>query len=389
MVDGLIQLIPAANALESPMVNSTDAITEMPLTAADDPIHDESEETDDIPQVRYDITSFGVDFDVVGLVRRLEQDDILIPKWQRSYIWNIKLASSFVESLLLGLPVPGVFIGTDPDSEQLYVIDGQQRLKTLQYFYRGEFPGSGRTPRAFNLIGVQSQFDGISYDSLDLPSRRRLDNSLIHATVVRQDSPPDDDTSMYQIFKRLNTGGRVVNPQEIRCAIYQGGLIQMTRNLNDYSEWRNIVGRRSTRLKDQEMILRFMAMWHQGSRYTKSMAEFLNTFTQSHRNPDDQWLSDMETLFKCTIKVFAESKGREAFRFGKGRSVNAALFDSMAVGMARRITKSGVPNEDRTRRVHDALIVDEEYLQYVTQGTATETAVTQRMRIATHAFADA
>lgn len=371
------------------MTNPAEQIDETQLVSTDDPIHDETEETDETPQVRYDITSFGVDFDVAGIVRRLGQEDILIPEWQRSYIWNIKLASSFVESLLLGLPVPGVFIGTDPDSEQLYVIDGQQRLKTLQYFYRGEFPGSGTTYRAFNLVGVQSQFDGTSYDSLDVPSRRRLDNSLIHATVVRQDSPPDDDTSMYQIFKRLNTGGRVVNPQEIRCAIYQGGLIQAIRALNDYPEWRNIVGRPSTRLKDQEMILRFMAMWHQGHRYTKSMAEFLNIFTQGHRNPDDVWLSEMKTLFKCTIKIFAESKGREAFRFGRGRTVNAALFDSMAVGLARRITESGAPEEDRIRKVHNALIVDNEYLQYVTQGTATETAVTQRMRIATDAFADA
>ena len=125
-----------------------------------------------------DSTSFGVDFDVAGIVRRLDQEDILIPEWQRSYIWNIKLASSFVESLLLSLPVPGVFIGTDPDSEQLYVIDGQQRLKTLQYFYRGEFLGSGRTFRAFNLLGVQSQFDGASYDSLDVPSRRTATRSL-------------------------------------------------------------------------------------------------------------------------------------------------------------------------------------------------------------------
>ena len=371
------------------MINSTEEINESLLTVSDEPIHDEAEETDETPQVRYDITSFGVDFDVAGLVRRLDQEDILIPEWQRSYLWNIRLASSFVESLLLGLPVPGVFIGTDPDSEQLYVIDGQQRLKTLQYFYRGEFPGTGRTPRSFSLVGVHSQFDGISYDSLDIPSRRRLDNSLLHATVVRQDSPPNDDTSMYQIFKRLNTGGRVVNPQEIRCAIYQGGLIQKVRELNDYSKWRNIVGRPSTRLKDQEMILRFMAMWHHGHKYTKSMAEFLNVFTQAHRNPEDLWLSEMETLFKRTIKVFAESKGREAFRFGKGRTVNAALFDSMAVGLARKITESGALGKDRIRKVHDALIEDEDYLQYVTQGTATETAVTQRMRIATDAFSDA
>ena len=372
--------------MNQPLEESMDT---QPLPADDGLFDDESIKDDFVPQVRHDITSFGVDFDVSGVVRRLEEEDILIPEWQRSYIWNLKMASGFVESLLLGLPVPGVFLGAYPDSGQFYVIDGQQRLKTLQYFYTGEFPsGSGRT-RPFRLTGVREQFEGVHYEDLAPTDRRRFGNSLIHATVVRQDSPPDDDTSMYQIFKRLNTGGRVVNPQEIRCAIYQGKLIQSIRDLNDFPEWRSIVGRPSSRLKDQEMILRFMAMWHKGDRYVASMAEFLNTFTQANRDPDYDWLSDTSAIFKQTVMAFNKSKGRDAFRFGSGRSINAALFDSMAVGLARRISASDVPEKDRVSSVHDALIVNEEYLQHVEQGTATQTAVKERLRIATDAFANA
>ena len=76
-------------------------------------IEDENEIEEVVPNLRYDITSYGVDFDVEGLVRRLNRGEILIPEWQRAYVWSHRQASSFVESLLLGLPVPGVFLAQD------------------------------------------------------------------------------------------------------------------------------------------------------------------------------------------------------------------------------------------------------------------------------------
>ena len=106
-------------------------------------IEDEDEIEELVPHLRYDITSYGIDFDVEGLVRRLNRGEILIPDWQRAYVWSHRQASSFVESLLLGLPVPGVFLARDYASGKFFVIDGQQRLETLQYFYKGETSGPG------------------------------------------------------------------------------------------------------------------------------------------------------------------------------------------------------------------------------------------------------
>ena len=221
----------------------------------DDKIEDESDKDDTVPPLRYDISSFGVDFDVEGVVRRVQRNEIFIPEWERSYVWNIRQASSFVESLLLGLPVPGIFLGRDTESGKLYVIDGQQRLKTLTYFFEQKFnpQGDAKKGRVFKLNRVHERFDGRTYDSLDERDRYNLNNSIIHATVVRQDDPPEDDTSMYEIFRRLNTGGLELHPQEIRCAIYQGELIEMVKSLNDYDQWRVIAGQPHRRLKDQEL----------------------------------------------------------------------------------------------------------------------------------------
>ncbi|MDE2742669.1 MAG: DUF262 domain-containing protein [Gemmatimonadota bacterium] len=367
----------------SPLIGQTDL-------NVDDDIIDDSEKDDSAPQVRYDITSYGVDFDVEGIVRRLDDGDIVIPEWQRSFIWTLRTASSFIESLLLGLPVPGVFLGKDPASRKLYVIDGQQRLKTLQYFYNSKFPKTDGSHQNFVLQNVSDRFEGLCFSSLDDADRRDLNNSLIHATVVRQDTPPGDDTSMYQIFSRLNTGGRVVNPHEIRCAIYQGDLIDNIKKLNELTEWRRILGKPSQRLKDQEMILRFMALWHAGDEYKKSMAEFLNVFTQRNRTPDKAWLNDIAGLFKQTVTAFAEAKGREAFRLHKARAVNAAVLDSMMVGLAKRIVyRDNQPTSSEIGNTHDSLTENQEYLDSVTQGTSDESSVRIRLQVATAAFADA
>ncbi len=114
--------------------------------------------------VEYSISSYGADYPVDGLVKRINNRSIYIPKFQRSYVWNIYRASRFIESLLLGLPVPAIFLYKETDSNRLLVIDGQQRLRTLQYFYNGSFEPTERT---FKLPkGVQNRFQGATYKTL-------------------------------------------------------------------------------------------------------------------------------------------------------------------------------------------------------------------------------
>ena len=351
----------------------------------DDSIEDETEQDEEAPSANYDITSYGADFDVFGLVRRLENGSIVVPVWQRSYIWSAAVASSFVESLLVGLPVPGVFLGVDPTSKAHYIIDGQQRLRTLEYFRNGKFPNG----RDFKLRQVSPELEGATYESLSNENQRVFDDALIHATIVRQDQPPHDDTSMCEVFRRLNTGGRVVTPQEIRCAVYRGPLIDCLKRLNDDSAWRRVLGRHSPRLKDEEMILRFFAMWHSSDQYRKPMSEFLDVFTLQNQHAQNTWLDEMSTLFRTTIAAFADAKEKEAFRLGGSRSANAATLDSMMVGLARRMVDGSPPGREVVGAAHDALVADRTYVGLVTSRTSDETAVVGRLDAATTKFRDA
>ena len=128
----------------------------------------EIESDDEAPLVHYDITSYGIDFDVEGLVKRIGRGTILLPEFQRNYVWTLPEASRFIESLLLGLPVPGIFLAHDTESGKMYVIDGQQRLLSLQFFLSGYFKPKKDAPsnRVFRLTGVQKQFNGLLFSEL-------------------------------------------------------------------------------------------------------------------------------------------------------------------------------------------------------------------------------
>ena len=248
----------------------------------DEAVLDETETDLTVAPVHYEITSYGADIDAEGFVNRLRRGDVYIPPYQRGYVWTQREASRFIESPLLGLPVPGVFLAREHESKRLLVIDGQQRLKTLQFFFDGFFnPLEDATrKRVFDLQGVQEQFVGKTYESLEDDDRITLNDSVIHAIIVKQDSPEGEHSSIYHIFERLNRSGRKLSPQQIRVAIYRGSIIDMLHDMNEYEPWRAIVGGRSKTLKDEELILRFFAFFYFGTSYTRPMKEFLNDATE-------------------------------------------------------------------------------------------------------------
>ncbi|MCI0487008.1 MAG: DUF262 domain-containing protein [Blastocatellia bacterium] len=349
---------------------------------------DEASQDDTVVPERYDISSYGADYDVDGLVRRLDRGDIFIPSFQRDYVWKIQEASRFIESLLLGLPVPGVFLAKEPESNKLLVIDGQQRLKTLQFFYKGIFDPrpEDKTHRVFALTKVQSNFEELTYDALDERDRLKLDNSIIHATVVKQDSPKDDDTSIYHIFERLNSTGRKLYPQEIRTAVYHGPFIDLIKQLNDYPAWRQIYGKKNKRLKDQELILRFLALYFDFEHYEKPMTEFLNKFTKKHRFAGKRFLPEATKVFTDTINVALDLEINTIFR--PERAINAAVFDSVMVGLAKRISRGPIENPERIVETYLGLLKDREYAAAVFQATSDVEKVLTRISKAIEAFAD-
>jgi len=357
---------------------------------ASETVDDEADQDSDsaVVPLQYDISSYGADYDVEGLVKRLNRGDILIPSFQRNYVWNQQEASRFIESLLLGLPVPGVFMARERDSNKLLVIDGQQRLKTLQFFYNGYFnPQENEdTRRIFKLVKVNLAFEGQTYEELKPEDKVRLNDSIIHTIVIKQETPADEDTSIYHVFDRLNSYGRRLTPQEIRTALDHGPLIELLKTLNDHAGWRAVYGTRNPTLKDQELILRFFALYFDGGSYEAPMNEFLNKFSAKYRKADQAFLDRCAVLFIGSIDSIVGSVGERAFRLV--RTINAAVFDSVMVGLARRLDRTPSPSTDAIKSAYEDLLADEEYQRLVSRATANERNLEARISLASSAFAD-
>lgn len=345
----------------------------------------------EVMAVSYDITSYGADYPVDGLVKRLNQGDIVVPSFdplyeesdeihgfQRRFVWSRPQMDKFIESLLLGLPVPGVFLVRDNDNK-LLVLDGQQRLRTLQAFYRGLHDG-----RQYTLKHVQEPFRGQGYEDLDDEARRRLDDSIIHATVLRQELPAGSQDAVYSIFERLNTGGSPLQPQEIRIALYHGPFLQLINQLNDNADWRELYGPMSSRFKDQELVLRVLALFEQGNQYRRPVKGFLNWYLRQHRTRTPSDAADLVDTFEQACAVIHRDIGTRAFR--PVRPINAAVLDSVMVGMMKRIAQ-GRPLSGSVDAAYDGLLDDEEYVAATTSSTAAEDSVAKRLQLATDAFA--
>lgn len=335
---------------------------------------------DEVLEFTYSILSYGADYPVDSLVSRLRSLKIRTPSFQRDFVWSEGKASRFIESLLLGLPVPGIFLSKDIDSADMLVIDGQQRLKSLLFFYNGII-----REKVFKLKDVHPKFEGKTYKELKAEDRQRLDDSIIHATIVKQDEPSEDNSSIYLIFERLNTGGMLLQPQEIRSAIYQGEFADLLKHLNDYPAWRELYGNRSTRLKDQEFILRFFAMYFFRDKYKKPLKGFLNEYMAENRDLKLNGAEQLTKIFTKTVNFVTSNLGKSAFR--PMGIMNAGVFDSMMVGIASMLSVDAKPPKKQVFiEAYSNLLNNKEYLLATTDATSDERVVEKRMNIAIETF---
>jgi len=335
----------------------------------------ESEIQDERSEVAlYKIIPYPADFTLQGLHEKWKENKIVIPEFQRHFVWNVYQASRLIESFLLGLPVPGIFLYKEPKTGNLVVIDGQQRLRSVFSFFEGEMHGSGLP---FRLREVRANWEGKLFTELKPVEQERLNDSVLRATIVEQ-LDPKDNSSIFHIFERLNTGGTSLRPQEVRNCIYSGRFNDMLHKLNDESKWRQIIGsdQPDRRMRDMELILRFLALAYQADDYQKPMKNFLSDFMKKHRDDSPKQLGEFERIFVGTVKQVIDSLGKKPFHIWIG--LNAAVFDSVMVAFA--LNKTELPHN--TKRRYKRLLEDEVYQVSILSSTTDEEVLRRRLEIA-------
>lgn len=346
---------------------------------------DEQDELIEAEAIAATIRYTAQDFDVNGLVRRLKSDDIMVPSFghlneriksagfQRGFVWTRPQMDRFVESLLLGYPIPGIFLVRQQDRTYL-VLDGQQRLRTLADFVDGIHDG-----KEFSLKNAAKSLQDLTYKKLSDEQRRQFDDTFIQATIVSPDGTEESLEAVYQIFERLNSGGTPLTSHEIRVALFAGSFIDYLERLNSLPNWREIYGKRSPRLRDQELILRIIALYIDSDSYRRPQKVFLNRIALKYRErlPDP----DVERLFtECVLLL--KKNGRQVVRL-QGSQVTAAYTEALFVGLMRRLKSEKPVSESKLIDALASLRQSDRLVAASSRSTADEENVRLRLDIAT------
>lgn len=332
-------------------------------------------ETDDAEQdvSRYKIASYPADYTLQGLYDKWQTDEIYVPPFQRRFVWTVSQASSLIESFLLGLPVPPLFLYRESDTQKLLVVDGQQRLRSVFGYFGEAFPDTGQR---FSLRKVKAAWEGLVFSELTTADRIRLRDAVLRTIIIEQ-LDPKDNTSMYHIFKRLNTGGTTLTAQEIRNALYHGEFSKLLAELNELLAWRAVLGSDEVdrRYRDIELVLRILALAENGDSYHKPMKDFLTDFMKENRNASDCFERYRED-FGHGVQYALDALGPKPFH--RGRGLNAAVCDSVMVAFCRNWEKRKQGLRDR----FDSLLKSDAYNEYVSSSTTDVDTVKQRIKLA-------
>ena len=303
-------------------------------------IKDESESYAD--DALFNISSFGTDLTFREIITMYKDGDLEKPELQRKYVWSKNEASRFIDSILLGLPVPSIFLAKTADEKRL-IVDGYQRIMTVYDYTEGIFSGDNKIFKLSQSENINERWRGKAFKELLPEEQRKIKMSTIHAIVFEQ-KHPQNDTGMYQIFERINTSGKVLKPQEIRNCVYHGKFNSLLFKLNKLPIWKTVLGVRTedARMADVELILRFFAISSIRSRdeihqSQINLVKYLNLYMNSFNDLDEQTSNKFELEFDQTLKYLYNKIGDKIFRGIKvkndkitvAKKINPVIFDAV------------------------------------------------------------
>lgn len=365
-----------------------------PLDAPPEYLDVPSDEQDDFysDDDLFKIQSWGADLSFRELISRYDENELVKPELQRYYVWDKSEASRFIDSILLGLPVPSIFLAKTKD-EKLLIIDGYQRLMTVRDYVKGIFSKDGKVFKLSRTEKVHSKWRGKAFAELEDEEQRRIRNTTIHAIIFMQRSPLVGDTSLYQVFERINSSGRTLLPQEIRNCVYQGPFNSLLLKLNENASWRRLFGKedRDERMRDVEFILRFFALsseqilFDADSPSRISLKKYLNQFMD--RFNDSVYMDEFEARFENALEKAESALGLSAFHNLSQAShshfverFSPTIFDSVLVAfyLAEKDKKPDViPDEAKAKKLE--LLLRDDYQRLLSQETMRITNIRERI----------
>lgn len=337
---------------------------------------DEELELRNVPPEQRRLHTETADLTVSSLHQYMANGKIEIPEFQRGYVWTRTQASRLIESLLIQCPIPVIYF-SQGDSNNLIVIDGNQRLLSIKLFMNDAFELQGLT--------AYPELNGASWSQLDPRFRDHINNRTIRCITILKDTHPQ---IKFDVFERLNTGSVKLNAQELRHGLNHGLLMKAVDELSKNVKWKTAVGIKSDkRMKGAELILRYFAFRKNRIHYQKPLSSFLDQFSTANRNLKNAEVESLEADFRLSMDRVDDALGKLAFRLfdAHGRVTtpfNSALYDAEMIGFAETsnpILLSGKYDRGAFREHIAELFEVDRFVNSVRQATSDEQSVKTRI----------
>lgn len=319
-------------------------------------MHDESIQ-DQLNNNRRSVAFDSYDLAVRQLADMLTEQMIdIAPEYQRHFKWNPERQSQLIESLLLGIPVPSLFMATNKDSSW-EVIDGLQRLTTIMNFI-----GTNEQLMALNpggsklrLTGLQklTAMNGLTFEDLPKSTQMMFLTRPVRVTVLNDRS---DFGVRFDLFERLNTGGITLHPQEIRNCIFLGPFNDFIKTCAKNRNFRNVIklpkdAERSGSL--EELVLKFFAYYEDNEKFIHSVEGFLNDYmerkTSSFKNE-----KGLKAIFESTFRILNSSLPDGIVRSTRKNTTPIVLYEAISVGTALALAEKKTVSPAKLKALLDS-----------------------------------
>lgn len=304
------------------------------------------------------IDFYTSEFTVEILADKVRSEEYTIPEYQREFIWEAVRKSRFIESLIIGLPIPFLFFWESERDGKLEIVDGSQRLRTLEEYLSGKLILEG--------LERLDALNGLGFNDLPMARQRKIKNKSIRGIVL---SETTDTESRIDLFERINTGPKVANPTEVRRGVLQGDFMSFVNELAElplFNKLAPVSVKQSRSREREELITRFFAYSDGLDDYKDDVSPFLF-----------RYIKRMNLRFSNDPGLRAEYLGRiervlsfvdEYFEVGFRKVSNATTtprsrFEALSVGVYQALSESDLSNMSKS--VAEGLCADEEFKKEV------------------------
>ena len=339
----------------------------------------------------------NVEYDLDTLKKRIDNNTMkLDPEYQRNHRWNNETSSKLIESLILNIPIPTVYLSLDVDVDdeieenevaRYSVIDGQQRLTAIHKFMSNEL--------VLSDLKLLEKLNGCKYSELPPFLIRRLDDRTVKC--LRIDSTLDSQVK-YDIFERLNSGSVQLNSQELRNAIYRGPFNNLIKELAQYEKYKSLIHIDKNRekgktepkiqkMEDTEYILRFFSFDDYNYREITKLKEFLSSQMEKLNKKSSEELENMRKNFIKVIDKIYDNFGDSAFakyKFINGdfkvtSRFNTSVYDALMVSVSINLRENILNLEKKNIDNFKNLFKEDEFQSMISGGTVDRKKVESRI----------